>query len=435
MQQTASRFSSRFTTILTMAGFAIGLGNVWRFPYMLGQNGGGAFLLVYLVFMLMLAIPAITCEWTLGRHTREGTVGAFRQVFGHRLGTLVGYALLFSVFVALSYYALVVAQVIYSGYFALAHGYSDASLATYATQVNDPGVMLGVGAATIIVAAGIILRGLRQGIEAASRLLVPVFALVCVYLVFVALRLPGATTLLTAYLKPDFSQITGSVLFAAMGQACFTLGLSGSIGIAYGAYLRDEEKLFPIATATAGMDTAAALLASLFVIPAVLVFGLDMAGGPGLLFDTLPRLFAVMPGGRALAAAFLIAWSFVCLLSIMAPLEAIIKGLEKNAGLQIARRNLIAIMSAALILVMVPIAYNPAWIGPLDLIFGSGMFMLGALLAVVGAAWGIERSGLKRQLFGDRAGGPGSAVILWLRWVVPLALAAILAGHVVSARS
>ncbi|MFK7886791.1 MAG: sodium-dependent transporter [Gammaproteobacteria bacterium] len=431
MPHTPSRFSSRFTTILTMAGFAIGLGNVWRFPYMLGQNGGGAFLLVYLVFMLLLAIPAITCEWVLGRHTREGTVGAFRHVFGTQAGTLVGYALLFSVFVALSYYALVVAQVIYSGYFALAHGYSDSTLATYTTQVNDPAVMLGVGAATVILAGGIIMRGLKRGIEAASKLLVPVFAIICVYLVVVALRLPGAVGVLTAYLKPDFSQITSGVLFAAMGQACFTLGLSGSIGIAYGAYLRDEEKLLPTAAATAGMDTAAALLASLFVIPAVLVFGLDMAGGPGLLFDTLPRLFAVMPGGRVLAGAFLIAWSFVCLLSIMAPLEAIVKGLEKNAGLRLSRRNLTLIISAALLVVMAPIAYHPEWIGPLDLIFGSGMFMLGALLAVVGAAWGLERHVLNGQLSGDSRQTNG--VIFWLRWIVPLALGAILIGHIISA--
>jgi len=400
---------------------------------MLGQNGGGAFLLVYLVFMLLLAIPAITSEWILGRHTREGTVGAFRRVFGTRAGTLVGYAIVVSVFVALSYYALVVAQVIYSGYFALAHGYRDETLATYGAQVNDPRVMLGVGAATVIVAAGIIIRGLKRGIEAASKLLVPVFAVISVYLVVVALRLPGATGLLINYLKPDFSQITSGVLFAAMGQACFTLGLSGSIGIAYGAYLRDQEKLLPTAVATAGMDTAAALLASLFVIPAVLVFGLDMAGGPGLLFDTLPRLFAVMPGGRALAAAFLIAWSFVCLLSIMAPLEAIVKGLEKNAGLQISRRNLIIVISTALIVVMAPIAYNPAWIGPLDLVFGSGMFMLGALLAVIGAAWGLERHVLVLQLSGERNTKRHGQVILWLRWVVPLALASILFGHVISA--
>lgn len=418
-----------------MAGFAIGLGNVWRFPYMLGQNGGGAFLLVYLVFMVLLAVPAITSEWILGRHTREGTVGAFRTVFGTRAGTLVGYSMLFAVFVALSYYALVVGQVIYSGYFALAQGYYDATLATYTTQVNNPAVMLGAGAGTVIVAAGIIIRGLKRGIEAASKLLVPMFAIIVVYLAVVALRLPGATDALATYLKPDFSQITSGVLFAAMGQACFTLGLSGSIGVAYGAYMRDQERLLPTAAATAGMDTAAALLASLFVIPAVLVFGLDMAGGPGLLFDTLPRLFAVMPGGRALAAAFLIAWSFVCLLSIMAPLEAIVKGVEKNAGLQISRNSLIIIVSTALIIVMAPIAYNPAWIGPLDLIFGSGMFMLGALLAVIGAAWGLERHIIKHQLSGDGNSGRYDGVILWLRWVVPLALAAILIGHVYSALS
>ena len=429
MKSNGARFSSQLTTILTMAGFAIGLGNVWRFPYMLGQNGGGAFLLVYILFMLLLAIPAMSSEWLLGRHTREGTVGAFRHVFGSGFGTLIGYAILFSVFIALSYYALVVAQVLYSAYFALTYGYSDNTLSIYSTQVNNPRIVLGIGAATVILAAGIIIQGLKRGIEAASNLLVPIFALIAIYLVFVALRQPGAITALSDYLQPDFSQINSNVLFAAMGQACFTLGLSGSIGIAYGSYLRDQEKLLPTAVATAGMDTAAALLASLFIIPTVLIFGLDMAAGPGLLFDTLPRLFAVMPGGRGLACAFLAAWSFVCLLSIMAPLEAIVKGLEKNAGMKLNRQTLILSITAALIVVMAPIAYNPDWIGPLDLIFGSGMFMLGALLAVLGAAWGLEQHVLNQQLGHSKL---MNGLIFWLRWIVPLALGAILVGHVIS---
>lgn len=427
--QTPIRFSSRFTTILTMAGFAIGLGNVWRFPYMMGQNGGGAFLLIYIVFMILLAVPAMSAEWMLGRHTRQGTIGAFRRVFGSKPGLIAGYAILFSVFMALSYYALVVAQVIFSAWFALSRGYSEATLADYGTQVNDPVIVLLVAVATIAVSAGLLIRGLKHGIEAASRLLVPAFGVIAIYLVWVAMSQPGAATALWSYLQPDFSQINSGVLFAAMGQACFTVGLGGSIGIAYGAYLRERDALLTTAAATAGMDTAAAILASLFVVPAVLVFGLDMTSGPGLLFDTLPRLFAVMPGGRLVASAFLLAWSFVCLLSIMAPLEAIVKGLEKTPRIHCGRRTLIVLVSLALIVVMTPIAWNPQWIGPLDLIFGSGMFMLGALLAVLGAGWGLGRLVLQQQL---NNGPMVKAVIMWLQWIVPLALSAILIGHLVS---
>ncbi len=412
-----------------MAGFAIGLGNVWRFPYMLGQYGGGAFLLIYIVFMILLAVPAMSAEWMLGRHTREGTVGAFRRVFGTRWGLLVGYAVLFAVFMALSYYALVVAQVIFSGWFALTRGYSEATLADYSVEVNNPLIVLGIAVGTVVVAAGLIIRGLKRGIEAASQLLVPAFGIIALYLVWVSLSQPGAASALADYLRPDFSQINSGVLFAAMGQACFTVGLGGSIGIAYGAYLRDQENLLSTAAATAGMDTGAAILASLFVLPAVLVFGLDMTSGPGLLFDTLPRLFAVMPAGRVVATAFLAAWSFVCLLSIMAPLEAIVKGLEKTPGIHCARTTLIILVSAALIMVMSPIAFHPQWIGPLDLIFGSGMFMLGALLAVLGAGWGLSRLVLSQQLAPSKA---ANLVIVWLKVVVPLALSAILIGHIVS---
>lgn len=423
------RFSSQLTTILTMAGFAIGLGNVWRFPYMMGQYGGGAFLLIYVVFMIVLAVPAITAEWMLGRHTRQGTVGAFQRVFGSGPGLAAGYAILFAVFMALSYYTLVVAQVIYSAWFALTRGFNEATLSEYGTQVNEPAIVLGVALGTILLSLVILIRGLKRGIEAASRLLVPAFGIIAIYLAVVALNQPGASAALLDYLRPDFSQINSSVLFAAMGQACFTVGLGGSIGIAYGAYLRDREKLLSTAAATAGMDTGAALLASLFVVPVVLVFGLDMASGPGLLFETLPRLFSVMPGGRVTATAFLLAWSFVCLLSVMAPLEAIVKGLEKTPGIHIERNRLLVIVSVALVAVMTPIAWHPEWIGPLDLIFGSGMFMLGALLAVLGAGWGLGRLVLRQQLHDIRW---SSAVIMWLRVVVPLALSAILVGHIVS---
>ncbi len=426
------RFSSQLTTVLAMAGFAIGLGNVWRFPYMMGQYGGGAFLLVYIAFMILLAVPALTAEWMLGRHVRQGTIGVFQKVFGTRLGTFTGYAILFAVFMALSYYALVVAQVIFSGWFALTRGFSEVTLVEYAAQVNEPIIVFVVAVAVLLLSAVILMRGLKRGIEAVSKLLVPAFGLIAIYLVGVSLSQPGALSALADYLQPDFSQIDSSVLFAAMGQACFTVGLGGSIGVAYGAYMRDREKLVSTAAATAGMDTGAALLASLFVVPAVLVFGLDMTSGPGLLFDTLPRLFVVMPGGRALATAFLVAWSFVCLLSIMAPLEAIVKGLEKTAGIHCSRNTLIAWVTLALIAVMSPIAWNPQWIGPLDLIFGSGMFMLGALLAVLGAGWGLGQLVLHQQL-GD--GRLTKVMIVWLRLVVPLALSAILIGHIIASVS
>ena len=134
------RFSTRLGTLLTMAGLAIGLGNVWRFPYMMGQHGGSAFLLVYCLFMLLLAVPALTSEWALGRSTRSGPVLAFRQAFGRRVGTAVALALLFSAFMAACYYSIVVANVLFSAGFAARHGFGDASQAAYAAGLARNGL-------------------------------------------------------------------------------------------------------------------------------------------------------------------------------------------------------------------------------------------------------------------------------------------------------
>jgi NSS family neurotransmitter:Na+ symporter len=427
------RFSSHLATLLTMAGLAIGLGNVWRFPYMMGQHGGSAFLAAYLLCMVLLAVPALACEWSLGRATRSGPVASYRLAYGQRLGLVIGLTLLFSVFMALCYYSIIVANVFYSMGFAAVQGFSADGLAAYRTGLGNHGLQYLLAVGVVLTSVWVVHRGLRRGIELMNRLLVPLFGLIALYLVAVALNLEGAVPRLLAYLRPDFSELGADVWFAAMGQACFSVGLSGVLHVMYGSYLAGRER--PVATAltTSLMDCGAAFMATLFVVPAALVFGLSMAAGPGLLFDTLPRLFAIMPGGRPLAALFLMGWAMVAMLTIIATFDAVITGLSDLTGKRLGRPAWTTIVTAAVIVFTLPIAWNPHWIGTLDLLFGSGMFMVGSLLAVVGVGWGLGRTTLSDQL---RPGLPPALATLvtgWARYVVPLALAAILAGFVVSA--
>jgi NSS family neurotransmitter:Na+ symporter len=428
----AQRFTSHFTTLLTMAGLAIGLGNVWRFPYMMGQNGGSAFLLAYLVCMVLLAVPALACEWSLGRATRTGPVAAYRAVFGQGVGLLIGGVLLFSVFMALCYYSIIVTQVFYSAGFALRHGFSGQGIVEYHQGLGNSRLQYVLALAVIGASVWVVHRGLRKGIELANRLLVPVFGLIALYLVGVALSLDGAVPRLLAYLEPDFSRVGASVWFAAMGQACFSVGLSGVLHVMYGSYLKRSAKAVPAALTTSMMDAGAALLATLFVVPAVLVFGISMAAGPGLLFETLPRLFAVMPGGRYLATLFLLAWAMVSMLTMVATFDAVISGLSDLTRERFSRGRWTGLLTFAVAATMLPIAFNTHWIGTLDLVFGSGMFMLGSLLAVLGIGWGLGRGVLSEQL------GPGLPPALerwligWVRYVVPLALSAILGGFIIS---
>jgi len=426
------QFSSRFATLLAMAAFAVGVGNVWRFPYMMGQNGGSAFLLIYLVFILALAVPALASEWSLGRATQSGPVTAFRAALGPRFGLALGFLFLSATFMALSYYTIVVGNIFYTAWFALRHGFNADNIGTFEQGLANDGLQFVFAIGLTVGCLWIVRRGLRKGIERLNMLLMPVFGVVVVYMVGVALTLDGAIPQLLKFLRPDFSQAGPRVWFAAMGQACFSVGISGTIGVLFGSYLRQEEKLIPSAVITGVIDTGAALLAALFVVPAVLVFGLDLAAGPALLFNTLPHLFEVMPGGRWLAGPFLAAWAMVAVLTIVAAFEAVIGAMHDFSGDKCPRQTWIWIIGIALIAVMLPIAFNPQVIGTLDLIFGSGMFMLGSMMAVIALGWGLGKTVVQAQIAVGLKPATANFLVMWIRYVVPAALFAILAGFILA---
>lgn len=430
MAQQEQRFTSRWTTLATMAGLAIGLGNVWRFPYMMGQHGGSAFLFIYLLFMILLAVPALTAEWSLGRSTRSGPLVAFRKAYGSKAGLWLGLFIMWGIFMALCYYTIVVGNVLFSVWFAASSGFSEATVEAYHQGLRANRVQYLYALGVTLLSLWIVHRGLKDGIELVNKLLVPLFASIALYLVAVSLSLEGAIGHLAEFLKPDFSKAGPTVWFAAMGQACFSVGLSGILCTMYGSYLRQEEKIVPTAMTTGLMDTGAALLATLFVIPAVLVFGIDMAGGPGLLFNTLPGLFAIMPGGRWLAPLFLFGWALVAMLSIICTFDAIISGLADLSGERYSKAQWNLTIGAITAAVMFPIAMNPHWIGTLDLVFGSGMFMLGSLLAVIGVGWGLGEAAVRAEIRLGLSPRMEDWMQWWIRWVVPAALAVILLGFI-----
>jgi NSS family neurotransmitter:Na+ symporter len=387
---------------------------------------------IYIVFILVLAVPALASEWSLGRATRMGPIAAFREAYGPRAGLVLGLVIVFGVFMALSYYSIIVANVVYSVWFAARHGFSGAGVEAYHAGLGNHGLQYLLAVGVIVTSVWVVHRGLRDGIELVNRTLVPAFAAIAVYLVAVALSQEGAVDKFLVYLKPDFSQAGPGVWFAAMGQACFSVGLSGVLCVMYGSYLKTSEKIVPTAMTTGLMDTGAALLATMFVVPSALVFGLDMAAGPGLLFETLPQLFAVMPGGRYLAALFLSGWAMVAMLSIICTFDAIITGLADLTRSWFSKGQWTVTMAICVSTVMFPIAINPHWIGTLDMVFGSGMFMLGSLLAVIGVGWGLGKAVTAAQIRLGLSPRVEAWLLFWMRFVVPVALTAILSGFIVS---
>jgi NSS family neurotransmitter:Na+ symporter len=425
-------FSTRFTTVLTMVGVAVGLGNVWRFPYMMGEYGGSAFLIVYLLFTGLVALPALTAEWTLGRETRKGPIGALATVWGSRRGRVIGGVLVFTMVVSTSYYLVVIGNIAFAASFSIVEGFSDDTLDDFQLLFSDGWLQYGFAIGVLAAGMYVLHRGINKGIEAVSRMFVPAFTLVILYLVINALFLPGAIGKFAGFLKPDFSVLEAEHIFAALGQAFFSLGLAGTIMVIYGSYMKSEQNIPRMAAFTALGDVGAAFLASLFIVPTILVFGLDLSQGPTLVFSTLPNLFSIMPGGRILGSAFLAVLALIAFLSAIGALEAIVGSISEVLNIRHSRTKVILVFFVVEALVMLPSSLDPSIVGTLDLIFGSGMQVLGSLIAIITVTWGLGVAKTKLQLFADETAGWHDTYFLCLKWIVPSVMLVVLIGYIAS---
>ncbi len=413
-----------------MIGVAVGLGNVWRFPYMMGSYGGSAFLVVYLFFTIAFAIPALMAEIALGRETEGGTLVAFTKSLGRRWGKIIGYALVITVLVATSYYAVVVSNVVYTGFFSIFNGFNPSNLELHQQGLSNGIVQYTIGVVLISAALFVVFKGLRKGIEVLSKIFIPFFVIAIVYLIFFVFSIEGATEKLFNFLQPDLAALTSEQVFAALGQAFFSVGLGGTFIVVYGRYLKKEESIPRIAAFTGLGDVGASLLVSLFLVPAILVFGLDMTSGPGLIFTTLPNLFAQMPSGQFVGSIFLLALSFVAFLSLTAGYEVISGSINREIFPKIKRGNVIVAIGILQALLMLPSTIYPDLIGILDMVFGSGMQVLGSILSVIGLVWGLGKVTALRQIFGNSDTAWNRFALAWLKWVMPIVLLSVLVGYI-----
>jgi len=413
---------------MTLIGVAVGLGNIWRFPYMVGKFGGAAFVLFYLLVVVLVGIPALMAEWTLGRHTRLGTVGAFQRA-GLPLGRPLGWFFFFVVTAATGYYLNVLGWVLHSAAGQLATGLG---LRFDPDQILPPPtgfsgraleLQLLCTGGVVLASVAVLRKGVRRGAEAISRIVMPGLLVVLLVLIARALTLPGAWEGVRWYIfKFDVADLTPRVMMAALGQAIFSLSLGGTFMVVYGSYLAPDEPLRANAIVTAAGDTAAGLLAGLAIIPAVFALGLEPGSGPGLLFETLPEVFARIPAGWVFGTLFFGGLFSAAFLSGLAAFEVLVAGLTDNTSME--RRRSVWLMAGAAYLLAIPPMINLRIFVPWDLTFGSGMQTLGALLAVVTVGWCLHRSAVLAQLGAGGERGLLSPVWLvrWLRFVVPGAI-------------
>jgi NSS family neurotransmitter:Na+ symporter len=426
---TRETFGTRFGTLMTLIGVALGVGNVWRFPYMVGKFGGAAFVLVYVLISVGIGVPGLMAEWALGRHTRRGTVGAF-EIGGLPGGRWWGWFLFAIVCAATAYYTNVVGWVLFYTLGEMAAAihvpWQSAAVLPPAAVANPQAVLLQMACtgAVILTCAVVLARGLKHGIERVSRWIIPLLCVILLVLIVRAVTLPNAGAGVRWYLlKFQLQDITPTVIVSAMGHAIFSLSLGGTFMVTYGSYLAANDPLRESAIWTTFGDTFSGLLAGLAIFPAVFAFGLEPGSGPGLVFDTLPRVFAQMPVGWFFGLLFFLGLFGAGYLSDIAAFEVLVAGISDNTRL--TRRRAIGIASVVVFLFSIPPMLSMKVFLPWDLTFGSGMQTFGALLAAITAGWCLKRGTMLEELSRGEPKAVPIWLYYWIRFVIPGAILAV----------
>lgn len=300
-------FGSKIGVILATVGCAVGLGNIWRFPYMLGENGGAAFLLVYISCILFLGIPVMITEFFIGRYSRKNAAGAFKVMAPGTKWSVIGYNGVAAAFLILGYYAVVsgwTLEYIVQAFSGSLEGKNATDFADEFTAFST-GVFRPILWTVVFIALThiIIVSGVKEGIERASKVMMPVLFLILIALCVRSATLPGASEGLSFLFNPDFSKIDSSVVLSAMGQAFFSLSIGMGCLITYASYFGKQTNLQTTALQVTILDTLVAVLAGVMIFPAVFSFGIEPTTGPELVFITLPNVFEQLPFGNI--------WSFV----------------------------------------------------------------------------------------------------------------------------
>jgi NSS family neurotransmitter:Na+ symporter len=318
-------WSSQFGFIAAAAGSAVGLGNIWKFPYITGLYGGAAFVLVYLLFVILVCIPIMNSELLVGRKSGKNALGAFKELAPKSSWWIVGLMGIIAGFVILSYYSVIAgwatAYIFKSGAY-MAAGADPADV--FVSFITSPVTPIIWHAIFMLICIGIVMAGIEKGIEKYSKILMPALVIILLILIVRSLTLPGAAEGLSFYLKPDFSKLSAEGILAALGQAFFSLSLGMGCMITYGSYLKKDQNIPVNSYWIAGADTGIALLAGLAIFPAVFAFGLEPGAGPGLTFITVPAVFASMGAiGHFFGILFFILLTVAAITSAISLLEVV----------------------------------------------------------------------------------------------------------------
>ena len=443
------KLSSRLGFILISAGCAVGLGNVWRFPYITGLYGGGAFVLIYVLFLIIFGLPIMTMEFSVGRASQRSVATSFDvlEPKGAKWH-LFRYFGIAGNYILMMFYTTVAGWMLYY-FFGMLTGRFEGLSATQVggafDQLQGDPVTMGLFMIIVVVLCfGICSLGLQAGVEKVTKVMMLGLLLLMVVLAVRSATLPGGAEGLAFYLKPDFDRLAehgwASAIFAAMGQAFFTLSIGvGSMAI-FGSYLSRDRALMGEALHVTLLDTFVALMAGVIIFPACFAYGVDQAAGPPLIFITLPNIFNAMPGGRIWGTIFFIFMTFAALSTVIAVFENIISFAGDLFGISRRKAAAVNILLVALLSIPCVLGFN-LWSGfqPFgpgsnvldfeDFILSNNLLPLGSLVYVLfctrRSGWGWKNF-LSEANTGEGLRFPAHKVIrFYMSYIVPLIIIAV----------
>lgn len=438
------KFNSRIGIILAAAGSAVGLGNIWRFPTEVGRNGGAAFILVYLVFVFLLAMPVVISEFVIGRMSRSNTVDAYRTLAPGRPWVVAGYIGVLAGILILSFYSVVAGWTLHYTSGALRNVFhADIDFICYFNDfVSHPWRPLPYLYVFLLMTHAVVVRGVESGIEYCSKAVMPFLFLLLIVLAVGALFMPGAVDGLTFLLKPDFSKVTSDVVLSAMGQAFFSLSVGIGCLVTYASYFKPDARLVNSAFNVCAIDSLVAIFAGFIIFPAAFsVSGVEVDSGPGLVYITLPSVFNMvfsdMPlCGYVFSCMFYILLLLAALTSTISMHEIATAFFHERFSLSRRRAAWCVTLVCLVLATLCSLSFGPLsdvrmfGMNFFDLFdFATAKFMMpvGGFMITSFVGWQLRRAALMREL---NNGGAlrirGFHLILFLvRWVAPLGILVI----------
>lgn len=441
------KFASRLGFILVSAGCAVGIGNVWKFPYICGMYGGAAFIVMYLAFLLILGLPILVCEFTVGRGSQLGMGKAFEKLEpkGTKWHSLKWISILGS-FLLMMFYTMVGGWMLYYAYLELTGKMSgldaDGVANVFSTMLSQPVTMGGWALAAIVISFGICALGVKNGVEKVTKVMMAFLIVLMIVLAVHSVFLPNASEGIKFYLVPDFKNVAengiGTSVFAAMSHAFFTLSIGIGAMEIFGSYLDRKKRIAGEAVNIILLDTFVALMAGFIIIPACFAFGVEPGAGPSLLFITLPNVFNNMAGGRIWGTMFFLFMSFAALSTIVAVFENIIAAFidmngwsrKKSVGVNfvlITVLSIPAIIGFNLLSKFQPLGEGSTIMDLEDFLVSYNLLPLGSLVFVLFCVrkngWGFE------NFLKEANTGSGMKFPKWLRiymqYILPLIVCVI----------